>query len=81
MLTEYVHAALGKAHYEILPANGGYYGEIPAFRGVWANAATLESCREELAEVLEGWILLGVSRGENLPVIDGLDLSVRLVAS
>jgi predicted RNase H-like HicB family nuclease len=33
---------------------------------VYANASTLEACREELREVLEEWILFRVSR--NLPV-------------
>ena len=49
---------MGKAHYEILPDDGTLYGEIPGFEGIWANAKTLETCRNELEEVLEGWILL-----------------------
>ena len=53
MLTQYIAAALGKAKYEILPGEATFYGEIPGFDGVWANSDTLESCREELAEVLE----------------------------
>jgi len=45
MLTKYVHAAMGKARYETLPDDGMYYGEIPGFDGVYANAASLEACR------------------------------------
>jgi len=26
-------------------------------QGAWANAETLEACRDELQEVLEGWII------------------------
>jgi predicted RNase H-like HicB family nuclease len=48
------------ARYEILPDDGTYYGEIVGFDGVYANAATLEACRDELEEVLEEWILLRV---------------------
>lgn len=59
LLTEYVQAALKKAKYEILKDDGSYYGEIPELRGVWANADTLEECRNELREVLEDWILIG----------------------
>jgi predicted RNase H-like HicB family nuclease len=59
MLTNYVRAAMNKAHYEILPDDGTFYGEIPGFDGVWANANTLEECRDELIEVLEEWIMLG----------------------
>lgn len=61
MLTKYIRAALGKARYEILPDDGSFYGEIVGFNGVYANASTLEQCRDELEEVLEGWILLRVS--------------------
>jgi predicted RNase H-like HicB family nuclease len=47
-----------------------FYGEIPGFDGVYANADTLEACREELLEVLEEWILFHVSRnllpGQNI---------------
>jgi hypothetical protein len=54
MLLEYSQAALRHAKYEILPDDGSYYGEIPECRGVYANAATLEDCREQLREVLKG---------------------------
>ncbi len=60
MLTEYLHGAMRKATYEILKDDGTFYGEIPGFQGVYANSETLESCREELQEVLEGWIILGL---------------------
>lgn len=76
MLTEYVRAAMHKATYEIL-SDGTFYGEIPGFQGVYANAVTLESCREELQEVLEGWIILGLQMGHPLPVIEGVELTVR----
>ena len=57
MLTAYVQTAMRKARYEILE-DGSYYGEIPGFQGVFANAETLEACREQLQEVLEGWMRL-----------------------
>ena len=62
--------------YEILPSSGTFYGEIPGFNGVYAEADTLEDCREELAEVLEEWILLRISKYLPLPVIDGARLSI-----
>ncbi len=67
MLTAYIRAAMGKAKYEILPDNGAYYGEIPGFQGVYATAATLEACREELESALEDWVLFRVSRNLALP--------------
>ena len=53
MLLEYVQAALRHARYEILPDDGTYYGEIPECKRVYANATTLEDCREQLREALE----------------------------
>jgi predicted RNase H-like HicB family nuclease len=54
--------------------------EIPGFDGVWANADTLEGCREELEEVLEEWILLRVSKHLPLPSVDGIELTIKEVA-
>jgi predicted RNase H-like HicB family nuclease len=71
MVSEYVRAALHKARYEILAEDDSYYGEIPGFEGVYANAASLEACREEFREVLEEWILFRVSRNLPLPIVDG----------
>ena len=80
MVSEYVSAALHKARYEILAEDDSYYGEIPGFEGVYANAASLESCREELREVLEEWILFRVSRNLPLPIVDGRELKIRATA-
>jgi len=79
MLTEYIRAAMHGAKYEIL-SDGTFYGEIPRFQGVYANAETLETCREQLQEVLEGWIVLGLRMGHSLPVVEGIDLAVQLEA-
>ena len=80
MLTAYVNAAMRKARYEILE-DGAYYGEIPGFQGVFAYADSLEACREQLQEVLEGWILLGLRLGHHLPTVDGIDLEMRKEAA
>ena len=77
MLTAYINAAMKKAIYEILPDNEGYFGKIEGLQGIWANAETLEACREELKEVLEEWILLGIKMGHTIPIIDGIDLNVK----
>jgi len=80
MLTQYIKAALRRARYEILPSDSTFYGEIPELNGVYANAETLEDCREELEEVLEEWILLGVAGHLPLPIIDGMELNIKEVA-
>ena len=80
MLSQYIQAAMRQAKYEILSDDGSFYGEIPDFQGVYANAETLEDCREELAEVLEEWIVFRLSRNLSLPVVNGLRLAVEKVA-
>jgi predicted RNase H-like HicB family nuclease len=72
-----MQAAMRRAKYEILPDDGSYYGEIPELDGVFANAPTLEGCRDQLAEVLEDWILIGVAEHHSLPMIDGITITVK----
>ena len=80
MITKYIQAAMRRAKYEILPDDGTFYGEIPGFEGVYANAPSLEECREELAEVLEEWILFRIHKNLPLPVVDGIELKINEVA-
>ena len=77
MLTEYLKAAMAKAKYELLGGGEGFYGEIPGFQGVLAQANTLEACRDELASTLEDWLLFRISRQLPIPVVEGLDLTVK----
>ncbi len=80
MLTHYIQAAMNQASYDILD-DGTYYGEIQAFPGVFANADSLEICRAQLQEVLEGWILLGLQLGHPLPEINGINLRMSKEAA
>jgi predicted RNase H-like HicB family nuclease len=77
MLSAYIQAAMRRAKYEILDdqPDSPFYGEIPELRGVWANAPTLEACREDLQDALEGWIWLGLRLGHDIPVLDNIDLN------
>ena len=80
MLTNYIRAAMRRARYEILPDDSTFYGEIPGFDGVWSNVETLEGCRDELEEVLEEWILFRVAKHLLLPMVDGIELTIKEVA-
>jgi predicted RNase H-like HicB family nuclease len=79
MFREYLSAAMKRAKYEMLSDDGTYYGEIPGFQGVLANAPDLEECRNQLEEVLEEWLLFRISRGLSVPVVDGIDLMFKEV--
>ena len=74
MLSDYIRAAMRQAKYELLE-NGRYFGSIRACRGCWAEASTLEDCREELQSTLEDWLLLGLQMGHTIPVINGINLN------
>jgi predicted RNase H-like HicB family nuclease len=82
MLIRYIRAAMALAKYEIVEEDGTFYGSVaaPGFEGIWANASTLEACREELEEVLEDWLLLSVADHSPIPEIDGIRLQVKEVA-
>ena len=81
MIREYLAAAMKRAQYEILEDDGTYYGEIPGFDGMYANAPQLEDCRNMLEEGLEEWLLLSLSLRLPIPVVDGLDLKFKKVES
>jgi predicted RNase H-like HicB family nuclease len=79
MLTKYIEAAMRRAEYEKLE-DGTYYGEIPGFEGVLGNAQSLEECREDLRDALEGWLILGLwYQDEDLPVLGKLSLVPRKI--
>ena len=79
MLIQYLSAAMAKAHYELLGDGEGFYGELPGFQGVFAQADTLEACRTELASTLEDWLLFRISRHLPIPSVNGMDLTIREV--
>jgi predicted RNase H-like HicB family nuclease len=39
-----IQMVMNRAHYEILKDDNSYYGEIPDFDGVFANADSLKDC-------------------------------------
>ena len=69
-----------KAHYELLPDDKLYYGEIPEFDGVYATAESLEECRDELLSGLEDWLMLSIHKNLPIPVIGNISLEIKLVA-
>ncbi len=79
-LSAYIQVAMRRARYEIIE-DGTFFGEIPECEGLWANGPSLEQCRDELQAALEDWIILGLRLGDRLPVIDGIDLNLRLEAA
>ena len=67
MITEYINAALMKARYELIEDEEPYYGEVPELAGVWATGKTLEECRKNLTEVIDGWLVVRLRNGLPIP--------------
>jgi predicted RNase H-like HicB family nuclease len=82
MLIDYIQKALEKAHYELIQDALPYYGEVPGLDGVWASGATLEACRQELAQAIEDWLLFSVAKGLPIPPLDGIKIEApELISS
>lgn len=80
VLPEYIHAAMRRADYETIEESDSIFVTIPGFDGLWASGQTKHQASEELEAALEGWILLSIRLGHELPIIDDIDLTVREVA-
>ncbi|MCX5970581.1 MAG: type II toxin-antitoxin system HicB family antitoxin [Coprothermobacterota bacterium] len=76
MIREYIKKALQHARYELIDDPEPYYGEVPELPGVWATGATLEACRATLAEVLDGWLLIRISRGMLIPQLGQVGITI-----
>ena len=79
MITSYLHEAMCRARYKILE-DGTYYGWIEELAGVWASAASLEECREELESVVEDWLLLGLKLGHHITPLGDVNLNMPVEA-
>lgn len=76
MITRYVTLALERAQYRLLE-DGTFAATVRGLRGVVATGDTLETCRRELAEVVEEWVLVRVARGLAVPAVNGVTVRVR----
>ena len=74
MLIEYIQAAMTHAAFEQME-DGRYFGTIPPCQGVWADGDTVDATRETMREVLEDWILVKARFGDEMPIVDGIDIN------
>jgi predicted RNase H-like HicB family nuclease len=81
MLTEYIEEALRRARYELIDDEEPYYGEVPELKGVWASGKTLEECRENLKDVIEGWILVSLRKDLPVPSLGAREIKELKIAA
>ncbi len=76
MITRYVSQALRRARYR--QVDGGLFcATVPGLRGVIATGMNLETCRDQLADVVEEWVLVRVARGLPVPRLGGVTVEIR----
>ena len=75
MLVEYIEEALRRGRYEIIDDAEPFYGEVPELKGVWATGKTLEECRDNLKEVIEGWVLVSLRKNLTVPRLGEYEIS------
>jgi len=66
-----VNEALARATYEYDADTESWCAWVEALPGCWSQADTVEEARRELAEVIEGWLLLSLQRGHPIPELSG----------
>jgi predicted RNase H-like HicB family nuclease len=76
MITAYIDQALRRARYERLD-DGLFCGTVRGLRGVVATGDSLEQCRDELAEVVEEWVLVRIARRLDVPALGGIRVQVK----
>lgn len=76
MIRDYLDEALNRAKYTQL-GDGTYAAEVKGLKGVIATGRSLESCRAQLQEVVEEWILVRVARGLGIPALGGVRIRIR----
>jgi predicted RNase H-like HicB family nuclease len=77
VLTDYLCGAIATAHHELIE-NGRFFATIPGLKGLGAEDATLEACREELQSTLEDWIMLKLRFGDtDFPMLGGIDINPK----
>jgi predicted RNase H-like HicB family nuclease len=77
MLIDYIGKAMSKAVYDKLE-DGTFSGKIPECPGVVAFGESLYQCEQELRSSLEGWLIVKIRHGDNLPVMGKINLNKKM---
>lgn len=71
-INEYIHEAAKLARYEWCDDVKQWAAMLDELSFCWAQADTLEETRDQLLEVIEGWIIVGLQHDDEIPVINGM---------
>jgi predicted RNase H-like HicB family nuclease len=73
---KYIQAALNKAKYVFDEESKTYIAVVEELPICWAQGKNYEETREELASVIEGWVLLSIQKGDTIPSLEGVSLDI-----
>jgi predicted RNase H-like HicB family nuclease len=76
VIQDYLQAAAARARYEKLD-DGTWCAQVRGLQGVIAIGRTLESCRNQLLEVVEEWVLVRISKGLSVPRLGSAVIRIR----
>jgi len=83
IVQDYIISALRRATVEQME-DGTLAAYVPEIRGVVAFGADVHECARELYVLLEQWVQVSLTKGYELPVLEGIDLNSeasRILAS
>lgn len=70
-LTGYITEALKRAVYEYCDQTRQWCAYVQELPGCWATGETVEHARQELRDVVEGWLMLSLQAGDPITDIQG----------
>ena len=76
-LADYIKAALDRAEYE--PDGDVIVATAPGIPGSFTQGETMEEARDNLADAIEGNILIALQMGWEIPPIPGSDVRIDIV--
>jgi predicted RNase H-like HicB family nuclease len=76
LLQRYIQTALRKAKYNYDEETKSFIAVVEELPLCWGQGETHEEAREELENVIEGWILLSIQKGEKLPAINEVVIDI-----
>lgn len=76
MISRYIDEALHRAAYSVVDGDT-FCATVGGLPGVIATGRTLEACRDQLAEVVEEWVLVRVSRRLPVPRLGTVRVQVK----
>ena len=67
LFSEFIEKAIARAHYEYDDSVKHWAAWIEGFSGVYAQGKRVEDVRQELASVLEDYLLTSIWEGRRIP--------------